>query len=72
MKAIQELIKLQQEYKDKGYDVSSLLNAGSGPRERPRAACAGLVSGYQPVLAGALPAASAEAAALTQRVPYAG
>ena len=30
-KSIQALIKLQQEYKDKGYDISSLLDAGSGP-----------------------------------------
>jgi ABC-type transporter Mla subunit MlaD len=29
--SIQNLIKLQQAYKDKGYDVSSLLDAGSGP-----------------------------------------
>ncbi|MGE5274470.1 MAG: hypothetical protein ACM3QU_12040 [Verrucomicrobiota bacterium] len=30
-KSIQALIKLQQEYKAKGYDISSLLDAGSGP-----------------------------------------
>jgi len=30
-KSIQALISLQQEYKDKGYDISSLLDAGSGP-----------------------------------------
>ena len=30
-KSIQELIQLQQAYKDKGYDISSLLDAGSGP-----------------------------------------
>jgi hypothetical protein len=30
-KPIQALIKLQQEYKDKGYDISSLLNSGAGP-----------------------------------------
>ena len=30
-KSIQALITLQQEYKDKGYDISSLLDAGSGP-----------------------------------------
>jgi hypothetical protein len=30
-KSIQALIKLQQEYKDKGYDISSLLNSGAGP-----------------------------------------
>jgi hypothetical protein len=30
-KSIQALIKLQQAYKDKGYDISSLLDAGSGP-----------------------------------------
>jgi hypothetical protein len=29
--SIRALIKLQQEYKDKGYDISSLLDAGSGP-----------------------------------------
>jgi hypothetical protein len=29
--SIQTLIKLQQAYKDKGYDISSLLDAGSGP-----------------------------------------
>src|SRR5262245_42595760 len=29
--SIQALIKLQQEYKDKGYDIGSLLDAGSGP-----------------------------------------
>jgi hypothetical protein len=28
---IQALIKLQQEYKDKGYDISSLLDVGAGP-----------------------------------------
>jgi len=30
-KPIQELIQLQQAFKDKGYDISSLLDAGSGP-----------------------------------------
>jgi hypothetical protein len=30
-KSIQSLIQLQQAYKDKGYDISSLLDAGSGP-----------------------------------------
>ena len=30
-KPIQALIQLQQAYKDKGYDISSLLDAGSGP-----------------------------------------
>jgi hypothetical protein len=30
-KSIQALLTLQQEYKDKGYDISSLLNAGAGP-----------------------------------------
>ena len=30
-KSIQNLLTLQQEYKDKGYDISSLLNAGAGP-----------------------------------------
>ena len=30
-KPIQELIQLQQAFKDKGYDISSLLNAGAGP-----------------------------------------
>jgi hypothetical protein len=30
-KSIQSLLTLQQEYKDKGYDISSLLNAGAGP-----------------------------------------
>jgi hypothetical protein len=30
-KPIQALISLQQAYKDKGYDISSLLDAGSGP-----------------------------------------
>jgi hypothetical protein len=30
-KSIQALIRLQQAYKDKGYDISSLLDAGSGP-----------------------------------------
>ncbi len=30
-RSIQELISLQQAYKDKGYDISSLLDAGSGP-----------------------------------------
>ena len=30
-KPIQALITLQQAYKDKGYDISSLLDAGSGP-----------------------------------------
>jgi hypothetical protein len=30
-KPIQELIRLQQAFKDKGYDISSLLDAGSGP-----------------------------------------
>jgi hypothetical protein len=30
-KPIQTLIQLQQAYKDKGYDISSLLDAGSGP-----------------------------------------
>ena len=30
-KSIQSLIRLQQAYKDKGYDISSLLDAGSGP-----------------------------------------
>jgi hypothetical protein len=30
-KPIQELIQLQQSFKDKGYDISSLLDAGSGP-----------------------------------------
>jgi hypothetical protein len=30
-KAIQDLIQLQQAFKDKGYDISSLLDAGSGP-----------------------------------------
>jgi hypothetical protein len=29
--SIQTLIKLQQAYKDEGYDISSLLDAGSGP-----------------------------------------
>ena len=30
-RSIQSLIQLQQAYKDKGYDISSLLDAGSGP-----------------------------------------
>jgi hypothetical protein len=30
-KPIQALISLQQAYKDKGYDISSLLDAGAGP-----------------------------------------
>jgi hypothetical protein len=30
-KPIRALIRLQQEFKDKGYDISSLLNAGAGP-----------------------------------------
>jgi len=30
-KPVQALISLQQAYKDKGYDISSLLDAGSGP-----------------------------------------
>jgi hypothetical protein len=30
-KSIQALIRLQQEFKDKGYDISTLLDAGSGP-----------------------------------------
>jgi hypothetical protein len=30
-KSIQSLIQLQQAYKDKGYDISSLLDTGSGP-----------------------------------------
>jgi hypothetical protein len=30
-KSIQELIQVQQAFKDKGYDISSLLDAGSGP-----------------------------------------
>ena len=30
-KPIQELIQLQQAFKDKGYDISSLLDAGCGP-----------------------------------------
>jgi hypothetical protein len=30
-KPIEELIRLQQAFKDKGYDISSLLDAGSGP-----------------------------------------
>jgi hypothetical protein len=30
-KSIHSLIQLQQAYKDKGYDISSLLDAGSGP-----------------------------------------
>jgi len=30
-KPIQELIQLQQAFKDKGYNISSLLDAGSGP-----------------------------------------
>jgi hypothetical protein len=30
-KSIQSLLTLQQAYKDKGYDISSLLNAGAGP-----------------------------------------
>src|SRR5262249_35304698 len=30
-KPIQELIQVQQAFKDKGYDISSLLDAGSGP-----------------------------------------
>jgi len=30
-KSIQNLLTLQQEYKDKGYDISSLLNSGAGP-----------------------------------------
>jgi hypothetical protein len=30
-KSIQALLKLQQEYKDKGYDISGLLNSGAGP-----------------------------------------
>lgn len=30
-KSIQALIRLQQQYKDKGYDISTLLDAGSGP-----------------------------------------
>ncbi len=30
-KPIQELIQLQQAFTDKGYDISSLLDAGSGP-----------------------------------------
>lgn len=30
-KSIQNLLTLQQAYKDKGYDISSLLNAGAGP-----------------------------------------
>jgi hypothetical protein len=30
-KSIQNLIRLQQAYKDEGYDISSLLDAGSGP-----------------------------------------
>jgi hypothetical protein len=30
-KSIQALITLQREYKDKGYDISSLLDTGSGP-----------------------------------------
>jgi hypothetical protein len=30
-KPIQELIEVQQAFKDKGYDISSLLDTGSGP-----------------------------------------
>jgi hypothetical protein len=30
-KPIQTLIQLQQSFKDKGYDISSLLDTGSGP-----------------------------------------
>jgi hypothetical protein len=30
-KSIQALLRLQQAFKDKGYDISSLLNAGAGP-----------------------------------------
>ena len=30
-KSIQALLRLQQAYKDKGYDISTLLNAGAGP-----------------------------------------
>jgi hypothetical protein len=30
-KPIEALIQLQQAFKDKGYDISSLLDAGSGP-----------------------------------------
>jgi hypothetical protein len=30
-KSIQELIQVQQDFKDKGYDISTLLDAGSGP-----------------------------------------
>jgi hypothetical protein len=29
--SIQALLRVQQAYKDKGYDISSLLDAGSGP-----------------------------------------